>query len=372
MSFDPDEVLAVELKLWTDPGLKKPVAMNQFCEELEDRMRAVPGVRGAAISNAEWGVMPDSRDIEFPGQAGSEERLYAQVEVATPGLLDVFGLKPIDGRMLSRSDTKKGRSVCVVNEDFVRKFLADRNPLGQQVTLKKKQWRPATRLTIVGVIPNIKPDFPEAMKKMLGEAFARIYIPYAQHPDSSPTLVLGAASGAVPEIARTLRGTIRDLSPRVRIDGRIMTVTQRLEILDQLGGFIGSMAQLFGGAILLTAIIGLYSVVAFTTAQRRKEIGIRIALGADRWDITRSVVKPWLKIIGIGFAIGAAEILLIMFGASYWFGSAQSGQSGLELWSVSLTLLIVFSVVTVACLIAMAIPVRRATTLCPMEVISSD
>lgn len=372
MSFDPATVTTAELRLRKDPALKDPVAAVRFCEALEDRLNTIPGIRGAAITSAEYGVMPTGARFEFEGRETQGENQGGQIEFVSPRLLDVFGLEPLSGRMLRRGDNEDSLKVCVVNEDFVRKYFANAEPLGAQFTLQRGRDREPLELTVVGVIPDIKPQLPEPIAQSVQNPFARVYVSLAQQPVFRPTVLIGAVDASNHQYSRAVREAVRDLSPLVRIEGRIMTVSERMGLMDSLGGLIQTAAQVFGAAIFITAIIGLYSIVSFTTNQRRKEIGIRLALGANGWNIARSVMLPWMKLIAIGVGLGFVGICVLFGGLVSMGGETSNPNEGVQYLSFVLSLGIVWAVVVFACLLAMAAPVWRAARLDPMDVISSD
>ena len=375
MTFDPETVVTAELRLSDDPGLRSPEAAAQFCEALEDRLRAVAGIQGAAVTSAEYGVMPTGARIEFPGRDPAVNQQGGQIESVTSGLLDVFGLEPVSGRMLNRGDTSESPAVCVVNQDFVRKYFSegDAEPVGAQFKLQQGRNRPPLELTVVGVIPDIKPELPEPIARTVKNPFARVYVPFAQRPEDRPTVLIGAANAADPQYSRALRSAVRDLSPLVRIKGRILTVSDRMGLMDSVGGMIQAAVQVFGAVVFLTAIIGLYSVVSFATNERRREIGVRVALGATGWDVILDVVRPWSKIIALGMGLGVLAICALMLGIhSLGSGSETSAGAGFEFWRFGLSLTIVFAAVGAACAIAMAVPVRRAASVCPMDVMRSE
>jgi predicted permease len=370
MSFNPESVLTAKLQLRYDAGLRKPVAINQFTQRLEDRLKTIPGIDGVAMSSADFGLFADVMLIDKDGWEPTEKKKTTQLEVASPGLLDVYGMQPLAGRMLSRSDTEDSRRVCVVNEDFVRKYFPNDDPVGSVLKLHKRKGEPQVEIAIVGIVPDIKPKLPPPLGESVENAFARIYLPFAQKPVASPTVLIGARGAASHQFARALREAVRELSPDVRIRGRIMTISERMGIIDSVSNMVCFAAQAFGGVVLVTAIIGLYSIISFTTAQRRREIGIRVALGANTWNVVRAVMRPWIKVLGIGLAIGGAEICAVMIALVFFAGDSPG--SSFDGLAFALSLGIVWMGVIFACLASMAVPIWRAARLRPMEAIRAD
>lgn len=226
-------------------------------------------------------------------------------------------------------------------------------------------------MAIVGVVPSIKPILPPELGEAAENMFPKVYLPFAQKPFSNPTVLIRADEAAHYQFARAIRESVRDLAPLVRIDGRIMTVAEMMGILDSLSTGIRTATQIFGAVVLITAIIGLYSMVAFTTNQRRREIGIRMALGANTWDVIRSVLRPWLRVMGIGLALGGLEICVAMFALLYFTG-AGTEENTFDGLGFAISLGVVWIAVVFACLVSMAIPTWRASKLRPMDVISSE
>jgi predicted permease len=369
MSFNPESVLTAKLQLRYDAGLRQPTAINQFAQRLEDRLKTVPGIDGVAMSSADFGLFAEVMLVDMDAWEPTEKKKTTQVEVVSPGLLDVYGKQPLAGRMLSRSDTKDSRRVCVVNEDFVRKYFPNDDPVGRVLKLHKRRSEPQIEIAIVGIVPDIKPKLPPPLGESVKNAFARIYLPFAQKPVASPTVLIGADGASSHQFARALREAVRELSPDVRIRGRIMTISERMGIIDSVSNMICFATQAFGVVVLITAIIGLYSIISFTTGQRRREIGIRVALGASGWDVVRAVMRPWIRVLGIGLAIGGTEICVVMFALQFFNNDPGNSFDGLQF---ALSLGIVWTAVIIACLVSMAVPVWRAARLRPMEAISAD
>ncbi|PYX51212.1 MAG: ABC transporter permease [Acidobacteria bacterium] len=293
--FDPHGVMTAQLSL---PGstFSKPELRKVFFEQLIERVGGLPGVASAAAT----GVLPlqgfeGSTTVSTNGQtAGS---LYigerAEFDVVTQGYFSTLRIPLLAGRSLDAHDTEGAKSVVVVNEAFKRHYFPDEDAIGQQI----KAFSDET-LTIVGVVADVK------QTGLAAEVEPEFFVPFQQ--SSYPDMTLVVRSNADPKVlAPALRAALADLDKDVPLYG----VDAFDEILSRLVApqrFNTMLLVAFASLAVLLAAVGLYGVMGYTVAERTQEIGVRMALGAEREAVLRMVLKQGLGLSLMGVALGLA------------------------------------------------------------------
>jgi putative ABC transport system permease protein len=253
------------------------------------------------------------------------------------------------GRFFDRRDTKDGPPVVIVNDTLVEKFFPKMNPLGQHLLLDREEGVHSAE--IVGVVGSSRHD------SLAIEPKAEYYLPLAQNPGRIMPLVFRTATGSVSTLQSSLRRVIQGLDrdvfvpevvPMEKLIGNTLAQPRFNTIL------LGS----FAGVALLLAAIGIYGVIAYSVGQRTREIGIRMALGAQRGDVLRMILRQSMIIIGVGLTIGLCGAFVL----TRWMGSLLYGVGAHDLSIHGLVLI----VLGVAGLIASYIPARRAMAVDPM------
>jgi predicted permease len=340
-------------------GVRPPESIvTRVYEPIRDRLRQLPGVIDVAFGA--W--MPfDSNTMglffQIPGHRVNEAHgeNVVQIQMVSPGYARAIGTPLVKGRAISDDDTADTPFVATVNETFVRRFLPGQNPLGLQI-----DFRPGLPpYTIVGVLGDatqhdlLQPPKPQAD------------LPYRQIPTTSPLYFLVAASGtnyvlrtggdvelthAIHEVFRQTASEFalehfRNL--RVALDDT--TFNQRLGLY---------LTGCFAGVAVLMVLAGLYGVLSQLVGQRQREIGIRMALGADRRDVLKLVLGQGMAVTLLGVAVGLAGAS----GLTRYLSSLLYGVRPTD----ALTFVAVALLLTAVALLACYIPARRATKVDPM------
>jgi len=351
--FDPHRVLAFRSS-W--PPLPSADATRQSWREIQDRLNGIPGVQASSLT---LGSVPTVGDSSMPfwlaGQpkpASNSQMKMSLFYLVQPDYLKVMRIPLLRGRFLNAGDNEHAPFVIVIDERFAQLYFPGRDPVGQRVNFDILN----TTAEIVGVVGHIKQWglSESASSPILAQCYFSVY----QLPD--PFVPLVATLGIVVRTqasplaqAGVVRRTLNQINSRSVMFG---TTTLDRILSDSLASQRFSMILMgvFAALALLMASIGIYGVISYFTSQRTHEIGIRMALGAERKDVLKMVVGQGLKLALIGVAIGIAGALaLTRFLASLLYGVKPTDP--LTFAAVSLIL------ATVA-LSACYIPARRAAS----------
>jgi putative ABC transport system permease protein len=339
-------------------------AMRAFYRRLLGRVEAVPGVTAATVSTGipGWGTTFGG-PFEIVGQPAREgsDQMGAGFKMVSPGYHETFGIRLLRGRPLSAEDAERGAPVAVVNETFAKRYLAGLDPLAQRVSLAipgPGLAAPGPRVAwqIVGVTHDVRNGGPR------NESFPQIDLPFWQSP--WPAAQVSLRTSVAPEsLVPELGALVQSLDPDLPLaNPRTMDEIVRR----QLAGDRFS-ALLFGGfaaTALILAALGIYGVMSFVVAQRRQELGLRLALGAARSRVLGMVLKDGLKTALGGTALGSL--------GAYWVGRSMQGMfpgvPSLDLTTfaaVAITLLL-------AAVLACYVPARRAAAVDPLTALRDE
>jgi predicted permease len=343
-----------------------PSVVTTSYRPLLERLRAIPGVQVAALSS----VLPlrsemsvgISTDLDHK-KSTRNDRPQADGRIASPGLVDAFGIPMIRGRFFTDDDTPSSPPVIVVNQAFANKYLPGQDPIGHTISMADKGRFADIR--IVGVIGDVKqtrldePTRPE------------IYFCLAQIEPGTPLYGIATAFIQVAIRARIPADMLRaqfdkalhEIAPEAATTG-VKTIHEAVE--DSFGSqtLIARLLETFAVLALVIASVGLYGLLSFGVAQRTREIGVRLALGASQHSILRLVLSRALILVCIGLAAGAT---LAWFAATlargYIFGvQAHDG----------LTFAAVIFLLAASAFVAAWLPARRAAAVDPILALRSE
>ena len=284
-------VLALRLHL-PPAAYGEPARITGFYEQLVERLEALPGVESAAAgSSLLLSRLPASASISIEGRPplpANARNIPVPYDSVTPEYFSTLQIPLRSGRMFTRADGPQSQPVVIVNEAFVRRFFPGEDPLGRRVTFGDPA-QPGTRWqTIVGVVADTKRGGFER------EPWAETYFPMRQAPDRQAFVLLRTNGDPITLIAAA-QAAVWSIDRNQAI-ASIRTVPELLAQRELNRRFTTLLLGVFASVALVLAIIGTYGVIAHATAQRTQEIGIRIALGADRRMILRMVLTGGLRI----------------------------------------------------------------------------
>lgn len=351
--FDPENVLTMNISL---PTVKYSDAQRQvaFFDELLRRVSALPGVRSAAVSAALpivpkriTPVLPEGQpEVPLP------ERPFVIIEATSPRLLETLRIPLRAGRAFTDADNAQAPKVLIVNEALARRYWPNQNAVGKHILIGRL---PAPS-EIVGVAGDTRNSGLALDAKPL------IYLPYPQLPWGNMNLIVRTA-GDPHEMAVPVRTQVAGLDPDQPVTA-VQTVEELMDTSRAQPRFTMLLIGTFSAAALVLAVIGIYGVLAYTVAQRRRELGIRMALGAEKSDISRLVVGQGLTLtlagVGAGL-VGALVLTRIMASLLYRVGA----------WDPTTFALVPLGFLVIA-LAASYLPARRATRVEPTEALRGN
>ena len=357
LGIRPDHLLTFRVPLSGD-RYKEPRAQANFWQQVLARVETLPGVEAASVSRGlpigDWaGQFFTTADDRNPAAGHVPDANYV---VAGPDHFRTLQIPLRRGRSFNAQDTQTGARVAIVNEELARLYWPGQDPLGKQLRLGAPGGNEPLR-TVVGVAGNVHTQGPD-------EGFhAEIYVPYTQYPWLAGLLgpehlLVRTSARAKPE--SLIRAVVRDvhrLDPGVPVaDMQTMEQVVREPIAQQR--MVMALMVSFAGLALMLSALGTYSVLSYSIAQRTREIGMRMALGAQRGSVLRLVVGSGVRLAVAGIAVGiVAALALTRLMTELLFGVGATDP---------LTFGAVTVVLVAASLLASYIPARRATNVDPI------
>jgi putative ABC transport system permease protein len=361
--FRPDHALMVRVSL-PIPDRTRVTAADQerfvsFFARALGRLRQLPGVVAAGACN---GVpLAGSRgdrliDIENDRPRERADRPHAQNRQATPGWFEAVGIPLLRGRAFQERDQATAPRVVVVNQAFARRWFPDGEPIGRRLRLGRLTddfpWA-----TIVGVVGDVHaygldvPPMPE------------MYWAVAQSPGTPALAVVVRTAGDPLSLAGPVRAAIAEIDPAQPVFD--------LQTLEQVVGsslgqrrFTLTLMLVFGLIALVLAAVGIYGVMAYTVAQRTREIGIRVALGARAGTVVGMVLRDGMKLVALGVVLGTASALAVTRVARTLLYGVSAADS--------LTYVVIAVLLSAVGLAAIVIPALRATRIDPMRALRTE
>jgi putative ABC transport system permease protein len=356
--FDPQHAIVGELIL---PKAKysDPEKHRQFFEQILPKLAALPGVEAAGaafpmpFSNNDWGST-FSIVGQSPRPPGQE--LEASHLTVTPDYFRAMGTPLLRGRVFNSRDTKDSPPVVMVNDVFAQRFFPGGSAIGQQIVLihgdnSQPSNQPSPPKEIVGIVGGSRHE------SLAVAPLAELYIPASQDPSRRMDVVIRASVRDPAGVQTSLRNIVHEFDKDLFVP-TLEPLEKRIGLTLSQPRFNMMLLGAFAGIALILAAIGIYGVIAYTVAQRTREIGIRMALGAQRIDMLTMILRQSFTVIGIGLFAGILGAL------------AVTRLMSSLLYGVSAHDLSIYAIVTIvlsgAALIASYLPARRAMAVDPM------
>ena len=351
-----DHVLSFGLSV-PDTRFSKPGQIVNFYRQLLEKIQALPGVTHTAFSTGlpTQGTgfgMPFNIAGQPPKEAGA--RSGAGFQMVTTDYFQTYGIQLVKGRSFTEHDTDGSPRVAMVNENFVRRFLPGVDPIGKRVIVEQlipgvTKLGPPLEWEIVGVFHNVR-------NGLRNEDFGEIDVPFYQSPWPSMGVAV-RTSGDPTEISKSIGAAISSMDPNLAM-ADVKTMDQIVDESFVGDRFVTMLYGTFAAVALVLAAVGIYGVMAFSVAQRTHEIGLRMALGANRGAVVGLVLKEGVLLALIGSAVGLVGACFVgraMRGILFGVGTVDLVAFG----AVSLTLMI-------SALFACYVPAQRASKVDPL------
>ncbi len=356
---DPERVLAMPLELQTPFVSEDWPRTLDFFDRLTERISALPGV--VAVTTAYQDPSDPGWESSFTVEGEPEPEPGRRPEAAWrpvgTGYFQAMGIPLLRGRSFLESDDAKGAGAVIVNQAFLDQHLPNEpEPLGRIIN-KNSWWIDGVQqLRIVGVAGDVK-----FSGRHLG-AQPALYLPHRQFPVPEIKVLVRTAGDPLP-LAPALRQAVWDLDPDLPI-GAIAMLEEKMAGTFSYRRFLTQLLSFFGASALFLAALGLYGVLAYSMGQRRREIGLRVAVGAQKLDVLGLVLGQGLKLTAVGLVLGFAGA----WATTRWLQSVLFGiQRG-----DPITLALVAAAIFAVALLATWLPARRALRIDPARVLQEE
>jgi predicted permease len=361
--FDPHNVITMQTSL-NGGRYDSTAKAENMIRQVTDHIEALPGVRAAAATI----MLPIEGSINLPftieGRPPAKGDLYngdEQWRFITPHYFSALRAPLLKGRVFDPRDTGNSARVLIVNQAFARKYWPKGDPIGQRITIGKglgPEFEEPAR-EIIGIVGDVRET------GLQGVDGAAMYIPESQTSDGLTKL----ANSVIPlswivqtaadpsSLSAAIQHEIRSVDSQLSAS-KIRTMDQVISESTARQNFNMLLLTIFAGLALLLAAIGIYGLMSYTVEQRTQEIGIRMALGADRSDMLKLVVRQGMLLTGVGVIVGLAA----SFGLNRLLANLLFGVKATDPVSYAAVAVILVSVALLACYI----PARRATKIDPL------
>ena len=333
-----------------------PERTATFARQLTEDLKATPGAR--SVTAAELGTLSGNdmgSNVVLEGADMTADAPHTRMNRIGPDYFVTLGIPLLEGRAITWADDASAPKVCVVNETFAKKVLPGKHAIGQRIGIGGPGDKPDTE--IVGVVRDSKGS------QVSEEPGPFAYFPYLQNPRLGDLNFYVRTEGDPASLASTLRAAVKRIDPQLPIDDlKTLTTQVRESLLTERLTMMLSVA--FGSLAALLAAIGIYGVLAFAVAQRKQEIGVRMALGADPTAVRRLILGEVVRFVLVGAVIGlpvayavARVVESILFGVH---------ASDAPVFAFGLLLM------TTVALLAGYLPARRAARIDPLDALRND
>jgi putative ABC transport system permease protein len=344
--FSPDGALTFEVNVPASSRYDDNTSLTQFYERLVDRLESIPGVsRAGATTNLPLGGSNMSTGFVIEGQPVPEGGEYEiNFRRVSPGYRQSLEVPLITGRDIEETDTADSPRVVLVNQAFVERYSPNGNPLDLRLDVHQEG-----QMEVAGVIGDVRhwsldqPPEPE------------IYLPYSQSPDRFATLVVKTRDDPE-QLKDRVRQEVQALDSEIPLSG-LRSLEEVYASSIARSNLYTRLLTLFAGLALVLAAIGIYGIMGYSTSQRTREIGVRMALGAQRGDVLKLVVGQGLRLVVLGTAAG----LVIAYFLSRYLDTQLYQVTSTDPATMVLTTVVLLVVATLACYL----PARRASRVEP-------
>jgi predicted permease len=344
--FDTHDVLAFAIDA-TDTAFPLD-RLAAVCTDTLAGLRRPHVIAGSCSTMSPLDTAFEIRDLGMPAPPPGRNAGDVFANAVTPEYFRTFGVELRRGRLFTPGDTAAAARVALISESVARHFFGDQDPLGRQIAFGSRP-DPAAAVTVVGVVSDVRQTLREGLTRM-------VYQPLDQMPEPPEYLVAAVRTTDPVPVAAVVRDVVRGLSGEVAVSW-VRTMREQVQAALVTERLLAVLSMAFAALALLLACVGLYGVMANGVARRTREIGIRMALGADRAAVLRAIARETAIVVVPGIMLG-------ILASSYLSGAVE-----VFLFDVTardpLTLGLATGIRVVTCAVAAYLPARRATRIEP-------
>jgi len=362
--YQADNVLIVQPSI--DYGLRTSMfgsreALSQYLDRVEREVQRIPGVASTswATSLPLSGFNATPFDVVGDESNSGRTQPLAQLSLVSPGHLSTLGVRLVAGRAFSEQDADASQPVCIVSEAVVRRHLGGRHPLGMRVSVREVGIGPVRSVVreIVGIAADVRLNFNEV------EESRSIYVPIAQNPWSFAALLVKPSTATAQAMVPAVRAAFIRIDRRVPV-AQMRPLDETIRLVTARPRFRALLVVVFAALALLLAVIGVFGILAYAVQQRRREFGVRIALGATTDAVMWHVLSSASRLVGIGAVVGV--MLAVAFATS--ISTFLFGVQPLD----PVTFAGVIVLIAVTAMMAAAVPALRASRVDPMMALRNN
>ena len=361
LGFNPENLLVFRLQ--PEQAGYKDERLVRFYQQLSDRLDHLSGVRAATFARVE--LIADYNwfdDVLLPGETvATASQHETMLQMVRENYFATMEIPVLRGRGFSAQDDARAPAVAIVNQTFARKFFP-----GEEILGKRVRFTDDRELDIVGVVGDTKYSTQRAEIEPL------LYTPWQQQPSALGDMHFALRTTSDPSnLAVQVRGVVRDIDDNLPVT-QLGTQSARAETTLGRERLYARLFSFFGAVALALASIGLFGVLAYSVSQRTKEIGVRMAFGAQVGNVIRMVVWQGMKLVllGLGVSLLIGYVLARLLNTQYFGPDSWQQQMKEQLYGVTLsdplTLIVIASLLTLVALIAGWLPARRAAKVDPL------
>jgi predicted permease len=353
--FEPHGLMTAVFSL--PPAYKTNEQQAAFLTTAEQELKSIPGVKAAALADAlPFSANGGLSSFEIKGRAipPNDPGPHGSIRLISPDYFSTLRIPLLRGRFFTAEDRAKTEQVAIIDTTLAHQYWPNEDPLGQHIGFGgDSPW-----MTVVGIVAHAKSSSLEADVK---EGF--YFLPFAQSPNRGGEIVVRTDSAYPETLANAMQAAIRRVDPNQPLYS-LETMEQRVDSSLVGRRFLVVLLSIFAGLALLLAALGLYGVISYSVRLRTRELGIRVALGAERGDVLRLILGQGVRLAALGLGLGLV--------ATFVAGRALSSL----LYNVSLfnplTLLLTSLLLLATVLLASYLPAHWATKVQPMVALREE
>jgi predicted permease len=330
-------------------GLRTPLA-----PKLVDEVLQLPGVASASVATHTPLSLARWTEPAVPSEQSIPERDNAIFIGAGPGFFATMQTPLVAGREFTERDSAGSATVAVISETYARRFFPGQDPIGHHLSAKVRGKR--RDLEVIGIARDVRSI------SMRRAPYPTVYVPYAQLTGDYPTTLEVRVSGSLTHVAAAIQKVCKQNLPAVAVDVRPFTAQVEATIVQER--MIATLATGFGVLALLMSCIGIYGLLAYTVARQKKEIGIRMALGARSFQVIVMVLRSAVSLVLIGVVLGLPAAWV----ASRWIESMLFGLKRNDPFTLAVAVLLLVT----SAMLAAYLPARRASRVDPMMTLRNE